>query len=106
APLPVPVRISPSSGRTVPGTSVPPPARPCWTVWRSTSPWSRLSWIPQEYLIIDKEYNSILKFHENDLWKKIKPFAIDWNGNVYYVCNIDIDMINWINEQQKNNNNT
>ncbi|MBR3348277.1 MAG: hypothetical protein IKG36_02575, partial [Mycoplasmataceae bacterium] len=62
--------------------------------------------IPQEYLIIDKEYNSILKFHENDLWKKIKPFAIDWNGNVYYVCNIDIDMINWINEQQKNNNNT
>ena len=59
--------------------------------------------IPQEYLIIDKEYNSILKFHENDLWKKIKPFAIDWNGNVYYVCNIDIDMINWINEQQKNN---
>ena len=59
--------------------------------------------IPQEYLIIDKEYNSILKFHENDLWKKIKPFAIDWNGNVYYVCNIDIDMIHWINEQQKNN---
>ena len=32
--------------------------------------------IPARSLILDKEYNAILKFHENDLWKKLKPIAL------------------------------
>ncbi|WP_022935311.1 hypothetical protein ACJA28_01375 [Mesomycoplasma moatsii] len=49
--------------------------------------------IPLERLILDREYNSILKFHENNLWRQLKPFALDWNGNTYYVCDIDIDQL-------------
>lgn len=49
--------------------------------------------IPFDRLILDKEYNSILKFHENNLWKQLKPFALDWNGNVYYVCDVDADIL-------------
>ncbi len=45
--------------------------------------------IPFNQLILDKEYNLILKFHENNLWKKLKPYALDYKGNVYYVCDID-----------------
>lgn len=47
--------------------------------------------LPLRRLIIDSEYNSILKFHKNDFWKKIKPYALDYKGNTYYVCDIDSD---------------
>lgn len=47
--------------------------------------------LPINKLVIDREYNSILKFHENEMWKKIKPFALDHTGNTYYVLNIDPD---------------
>ncbi len=49
--------------------------------------------IPKNTLIIDSEYNATLKFHENNLWKKLKPYSLDYNGNVYYICNIDFDKI-------------
>lgn len=49
--------------------------------------------LPQECLIVDKEYNSILKFHENNLWKKLRPYAIDQNNTTYYICEIDLDDI-------------
>lgn len=49
--------------------------------------------LPQECLIVDREYNSILKFHENNLWKKLRPYAIDQNSTTYYICEIDLDDI-------------
>lgn len=45
--------------------------------------------IPQYKLIIDKDFNSLLQFHENQLWKNIKPFALDHNGHTYYLCDVD-----------------
>ena len=59
--------------------------------------------VPLERLILDKEYNSILKFHENNLWKQLKPFALDWNGNTYYVCDIDVEHMD-LSVLNKNNN--
>lgn len=49
--------------------------------------------LPQECLIVDKEYNSTLKFHENNLWKKLRPYAIDQHNTTYYICEIDLDDI-------------
>ncbi len=49
--------------------------------------------LPKERLILDNEYNLILKFHENNLWKKLKPYALDHQGHTYYVCEIDPDSL-------------
>ena len=45
--------------------------------------------IPLYKMILDKEFNSVLQYHENELWKKLKPFAIDHEGQTYYICDLD-----------------
>lgn len=50
--------------------------------------------LPQESLVVDGEINSILKFHENNLWKKLRPYATDNNITSYYICDIDLEDIN------------
>ncbi|MBD5423105.1 MAG: hypothetical protein HDR43_01255 [Mycoplasma sp.] len=47
--------------------------------------------IPSNKLIVDGKFNSILKFNENNMWKKLKPYSIDYNDNAYYICDIDIN---------------
>lgn len=59
--------------------------------------------IPKNSLILDGEYNSTLKFHENNLWRKLKPYSLDYKGNVYYICNIDLENINIMFNKEKDN---
>ena len=59
--------------------------------------------IPKNSLILDGEYNSTLKFHENNLWRKLKPYSLDYKGNVYYICNIDIENINIAFNKEEDN---
>ncbi len=59
--------------------------------------------IPKNSLILDSEYNSTLKFHENNLWRKLKPYSLDYKGNVYYICNIDLNDIDVKFNKDKDN---
>ena len=59
--------------------------------------------IPKNSLILDGEYNSTLKFHENNLWRKLKPYYLDFKGNVYYICNIDIENMDIAFNKEKDN---
>lgn len=59
--------------------------------------------IPKNSLILDSEYNSTLKFHENNLWRKLKPYSLDYKGNVYYICNIDLNDIDIKFNKDKDN---
>ena len=57
--------------------------------------------IPLYKLILDEEFNSVLQYHENELWKKLRPFALDHAGQKYYICDVDPEeYVEELNNQQ------
>ena len=57
--------------------------------------------IPLYKLILDEEFNSVLQYHENELWKKLRPFALDHAGQKYYICDVNPEeYVEEMNNQQ------
>ena len=47
--------------------------------------------LPLYKLVLDQEFNMLLQYHENELWKKLRPFALDQTGQKYYICDLNPD---------------